>query len=228
MTNMDELSSTAFLESKVPSPAYKMSSSRTVSTEDLSIPGANFKNHSPIKIPVPKRHMMARRNALISRVSLPVDTHTIDKDSSPSRKFRRRHAMCGSPGTIRDIRAAIQQCNASKENKKIGFSPSRTDVLFDQNWRSLSDYEGNHNFKIWLHFAFDGMYQFANSTHRSVITLSILDDLKSKNFRFYMRTAVNGLIEVHEVDDSNVVKLIKRDLESKRRLAQRSFTAKSA
>lgn len=189
--------------------------------------------NSPTAFPIPSHRMMARRNALISRTSSPIQDTTI-KSSTP-RKYCRRTATCNAPSTIRDAKAAKRmmrkiEVEKNGEDHRNSFSPSGTDILFDHRYRPLSDHEGNDNFKSWIHFASNELYQFADPTQRSIQILSILHDMKSNNFKFYRTGNEQGILNFREMEDSEVVQLIQMELETRRslRLSQRSFVAQSA
>lgn len=213
------------------------SSHRTMSTSDLSIPitisrSSNVTTNAgetTASTITPKESKMKRRNALISRHSSPIHR---ENQSCSDRKYLRRDATCGSPKTIRDAKTALKGCRTTVNCATIAmtdsFVPSATDVLFDQDGISMTDHQGNVLFWSILEFACDEMYRFSNPTQRTIIVHSILEDMKSKSLRFYMKFVDDDVIKFHEIPDSKIIKLIKNNLESKRTLLLRNFTAKSA
>lgn len=203
----------------------KLHSTRTTATADITISdsadGAELrtaKSTSDHNI-MSKERRMKRRNALISRTSSPIQ---IEDGSTSQRSVQRRNATCGSPNTVRNVQAATF-------NNDDNSSPTRTDILFDEADRPCKNHEGNHAFKIRLHFTFVEMYQFApDETQMSVITLSILDELKSANVRFYSKVPVNNRLQFRLMSDTKAVGLIKQEFENMRHCEKRSRAARSA
>lgn len=199
----------------------KLSSTRTTSTADLTIPGQK-KGTTPITMKrtvfsptmlIRKKHVMERRNALISRASSPIQRI---EPSSSQRSIQRRFASYESPSIIRNAKAAI-------DGKRGHFSPNRTDILFDGSGRPISEHLGNQYFRIRLHFVYSEMYQFArDETRRSVIVVSFLEDLQTANFQFFTRSSENGRYQFQQMIDEESFNMIKQELDRKRTPIARS------
>ena len=169
--------------------------------------------HDPDITSTTRLPVMKRRDALISRNTSAKLVPT-NPSSLSNRTFQRRFAIFGSLCILEDIKKATKNKCPTASSPIVHFEPTHTDIIFDE----AGDFEGNDQFQAIIQSFYLDMYQFATTpTHRSIITSTILDELKSSKFKFYVRnySTAGGY---HELDDITALTKIRHQLqgESKR------------
>ena len=150
-----------------------------------------------------------RRNAVVCH-SITPKKYT---DRS-SRKFKRRSAICGSPGTLYDALTVAKNFRRSYDSR---IQPLRTDVIFYESGLTIPDHDGSSQFRQRVIIAFHDQYKFAyNSTHRAIVANAIMNDLIFENCKFYEEheSPEGGYIELEEHEVYRRIKKTLNDLGS--------------
>lgn len=160
--------------------------------------------------------------------------HDVAGCENCSNVSRRRNATCGSPCTLRDARAVASLRSLDMHGQPpLHFQPTDTDVIFsdcchepvrgpqnnadttaitsssEHKSESLIANHENSIFRERLILYYDQMYKYTcTKTHRSIVLHAIYDELKSNNFRFFIRSpSPNG--GYYELDDEGALRKIR-------------------
>jgi hypothetical protein len=185
------------LQSKTISPTIQRRSSLGGSTSSL------YTYYDQDITSTGRPSVMKRRGAQVSHTMSP--KLVVHQNQSSNRRFQRRFAIYGDERTLRHIKKATHTASPI-----VYFEPTQTDVIFDE----AGDHEENYQFQTILQSFYVDAYQFAlTPTHRSIITNTILDELKSSRFKFYVRSySTTG--GYHELDDITALRKIRHQLKN--------------
>lgn len=108
---------------------------------------------------------------------------------------QRRLACCCNATVNRD---------AQKVRLSLRFEPKPMDIVFDRHGKVVDDKEGNLRFSRLISSYYFDRYQYANTkTHRSLVRIEFLDELKSFGVKLWKRTSIQGMSEYNNEEDTH-------------------------
>eukprot|EP00554_Chaetoceros_debilis_P014448 CAMPEP_0194113752 /NCGR_PEP_ID=MMETSP0150-20130528/17699_1 /TAXON_ID=122233 /ORGANISM="Chaetoceros debilis, Strain MM31A-1" /LENGTH=232 /DNA_ID=CAMNT_0038803765 /DNA_START=33 /DNA_END=731 /DNA_ORIENTATION=- len=132
------------------------------------------------------RKMKRRGGIVCNSSSLPEKNVNSSAPPSSEGGSQRRLAYCCDATLNKDaqkVRLSLDQ--------SIRFEPESMDIVFDRQGKVVDDQEGNLRFRQLISSYYADRYHYANTTtHRSLVRIEFLDELKSLGVRLWKRTSV--------------------------------------